>query len=118
MTRFGGCSWSGSTGYLLYHVVEWQPDWPASPAEVDEWARATAAEGMDDPGVLQMIEANRPLTPEKIDQLTAEQDRMLATDPDVTLFERVAKMRAFRFGLEEFATLDEIQGLPEDDAAE
>ena len=73
---------------------------------------------MDDPSVLQMIEENRPLTPAKINQIVAEQDALLATDPDVTLFERVAKMRAFRFGLEEFATLDEIQGLPEDDAAE
>jgi hypothetical protein len=86
------------TGYLPYHLVEWQPDWPASPAEVDEWARSMAQEGMDDPGVLQMIEETRPLTCEKIDQITAEQDEILATDPNVTRFERVAKMRAFRFG--------------------
>jgi hypothetical protein len=72
-----------------------------------------AEEGMDDPSVLQMIEENRPLTPAKINQIVAEQDALLATDPDVTLFERVAKMRAARIGLEHFAALYEIQGLPE-----
>jgi hypothetical protein len=95
--------------------VEWQPDWPASEVEVDEWARGVTVEGLDDPGVLQMIRENRPLTAERIERITAEQDELLARDPRVSLFERVAKMRGFRLGMEHYAALDEINQLPEDD---